>query len=107
MVNTDSELKQYLEAMQGDLTSLKQDLATMKDRIMARVDGRIDAVESRMRDFVGSAILDLETKIVGEFWKWGRTSDMRTRQSLGESAALNERMRNVEDRVSALERRPS
>ncbi len=46
MVNTDSELKQYLEAMQGDLTSLKQDLssvkqdvATMKDRIMARVDG--------------------------------------------------------------------
>ena len=100
--------------MQGDLTSLKQDLssvkqdvATMKDRIMARVDGRIDAVESRMRDFVGSAILDLETKIVGEFWKWGRTSDMRTRQSLGESAALNERMLNVEDRVSALQRRPS
>ena len=114
MVNTDSELKQYLEAMQGDLTSLKQDLssvkqdvATMKDRIMARVDGRIDDVESRMRDFVGSAILDLETKIVGDFWKWGRTSDMRTRQSLGESAALNERMLNVEDRVSALERRPS
>ena len=102
-----SSVKQDLSSVKQDLTSVKQDLTTMEDRIMARVDGRIDAVESRMKDFVGSAILALETKIVGEFWKWGRTSDMGTRQSLGESATLNERMLSVEDRVSALQRRPS
>jgi hypothetical protein len=74
------------------------------DRIMERVDGRIDAVEERMKHFVRQSIHDLETKVVGEFYKWGRTSDMRTRQAIADTGLLGERMLNVEDRISALER---
>ncbi len=58
-----TSLKQDLSSVKQDLTSVKQDVATMEDRIMARVDGRIDAVASRMKDFVGSAILALETSV--------------------------------------------
>lgn len=48
---------------------------------------------------------NLETKIIGEFWKWGRTSDTRTRQALENLSAFNERMMALEDRVSTPERR--
>ena len=84
-----TSVKQDLTSLKQDLSSVKQDVATMEDRIMARVDGRLDAVASRMKDLSGALF-----------------SPSR-RQSLGESAALNERMLNVEDRVSALQRRPS
>jgi hypothetical protein len=76
----------------------------IENSLMERIAGRLDAVESRLRDFIAEADRDLETKIVGEFWKWGRTSDIRTRQALTESSLLNERMLSVEDRISALER---
>ena len=65
----DRELKQYFEAMEVRL-------AGMETRIMERVDARLDAVETRLKDFILEADRDLETRIVGEFWKWGRTSDM-------------------------------
>jgi hypothetical protein len=39
--------------------------------------------------------------------KWGRTSDMRTRQALTEAGMLGERMLALEDRISALERKAS
>jgi hypothetical protein len=71
---------------------------------MDRVDGRIDAVEERLKDFVAKADHDLETKIITEFHKWGRTSDMRTRTAITETALLGERMLAVEDRITALER---
>jgi len=57
-----------------------------------------------MKDYVGSAIHDLETKIITEFHKWGRTSDMRTKQAITDTGILGERMLAVEDRISALER---
>ena len=41
------------------------------------------------------------------FYKWGRTSDVRTRQALTDIGMLNERMLNIEDRVSAIERSKS
>ncbi len=90
----DQELKQYLEGMEDRIV----------ERTMERVDGRIDAVEERMGAFVRQSIHDLETKVVGEFYKWGRTSDMRTRQAIADTGLLGERMLNVEDRISALER---
>jgi hypothetical protein len=97
----DAELKSYLEGMESRIA----------DRITDRVAGRIDAVESRLKDFIAKADFDLETKIIAEFWKWGRSSDIRTREAIGDSSAtaakaqlLSERLLNVEDRVSALER---
>ncbi len=72
---------------------------------MQRVDGRIDASEERMKDFVRVSVHNLETKLIGEFWTWGRTSDLRTKQVLADVGTLNERVLAVEDRISALERR--
>ena len=95
----DTELKQYLEGMEARI------IDTVIDTVMERVGGRIDAVEDRLKDFIRNADHDLETKIIGEFWKWGRTSDLRTKQALDNVAVFNERMMAIEDRVSSLERR--
>jgi hypothetical protein len=46
----------------------------------------------------------VETNLLREFRKWASTSDIRTRQSMETTSALNARMLNVEDRISALER---
>jgi len=73
-------------------------------RIMERVAGRIDAVEERLKDHIRQSNHDLETKIITEFHKWGRTSDMRTRQAITDVGLLGERVLAVEDRISALER---
>ena len=61
------------------------------ERIMERVGGRIDAVEERLKDYIAKADHDLETKIITEFHKWGRTSDMRTRQAITDTGLLGER----------------
>ncbi len=57
-----------------------------------------------MKDYVRQSIQDLETKIITEFHKWGRTADMRTRQAITDTGLLGERMLAGEDRISALER---
>jgi hypothetical protein len=87
----DTEFKTYLEGMEA--------------RSMDRVGGRLDAVEERMKTHVTRSCDDVITKLLAEFWKWGRTSDVRTRQALDNVAAVNERLMNVEDRITALERR--
>src|SRR5713226_1610667 len=97
----DADLKQYLDDMKRDID---QRFDTVEARIMERVGGRIDAVEQRLKDFIREADHDLETKIITEFHRWGRTSDMRTKQALSETGLLGERMLAVEDRLSALER---
>jgi hypothetical protein len=49
----------------------------------------------------------IETNLLTEFFKWGRTSDMRTRQALENVTAFNERLMAIEDRVTSLERKPA
>jgi hypothetical protein len=118
----DEELKQYLEGMEGRIvdrvtervtdrvtervTDRVAELVTdrVTERVTERVGGRIDAVEERMKDYVRQSNHDLETKIIIEFHKWGRTSDMRTKQAITDTGLLGERMLAVEDRVAALER---
>jgi hypothetical protein len=93
-----------LAAIDGKFASIDGKFVEFEGRIMERVGGRIDAVEERLRDYVRQSGLDLETKIITEFHKWGRTSDMRTRQAITDTGLLGERMLAVEDRISALER---
>jgi hypothetical protein len=82
----DAELKQYLEEME------------------ARLEARSEEMEARLKTHTSLECEKIETKLLREFWKWGSTSDIRTRQSMETTNALNERMLNVEDRISALER---
>jgi hypothetical protein len=126
----DSELRDYLDAkfaaldanfasvdakfevIDAKFAGVDAKFLTLEDRIMQRMDGRIDASEERMKEFVRQANFDLETKIVAEFWKWARGSDIRTREAIsisGEASArvqlISERLLIAEDRISALERR--
>jgi hypothetical protein len=91
-------------ALDGKFASIDDRFVELEGRIMARVDGRMDAAEERMKDFVRQSNHDLETKIITEFHKWGRTSDVRTRQAITDTGLLSERLLAVEDRISALER---
>jgi chromosome segregation ATPase len=81
---------------------------TEVDASFTEIDARfteVDAKFAELRAHVSEECEKVETKLLGEFWKWGRTSDMRTRQALAENAALGERMLAVEDRITALERK--
>ena len=61
----------------------------------------LNAMESRLREHTE----EVETRLLGEFWKWARTADARYRQSAGQINGLADRVDIVEDRISALERR--
>jgi hypothetical protein len=104
----DEDLKQYFDgkfaAIDDKFAAIDDKFVEFEGRIMDRVEGRIDAVEERMKDYVRQSVRDLETKIITEFHKWGRTSEMRTRQAITDTGLLGERMLAVEDRVAALER---
>jgi hypothetical protein len=77
----------------------------MESRIMSRVEGRIDACEDRMKLEMSQKAEGVENRLLDEFWKWGRTAEMRTRQALVNVTEFNERLMAVEDRVSSLERK--
>jgi hypothetical protein len=101
------------ELIEGRIKELIDErIQASEGRMKELIDGRIDASEERMKDFIRKADFDLETKIVGEFWKWGRSSDIRNREALSASSEasnrvqmVSERLLNAEDRISALERR--
>lgn len=82
----DAELKQHLEGME------------------ARLRADASEMEARLRAHTSQECEKVETKLLTEFFKWGRTSDMRTRQALADAASIGERMLILEDRVTSLER---
>lgn len=79
----DQELKAHLEAMEN------------------RLQEHAEGVESRLREHTEK----IETQLLTEFWKWARTSDIKTRQNHGSISMVDERLTAVEDRISELERR--
>lgn len=102
-----AHFESWLSAEVGSLESrFTNEMGSLESRIMSRVEGRIDASEDRLKAAIRDAAEGVENKILGEFWKWGRTSDMRTRQALGNVFEFNDRLMAIEDRVSSLERRP-
>ena len=64
----DADLKQYLDVK---FTEVEVRFQSM--------DARMEAMEARLRQQVGIECEKVETKLLTEFHKWGRTSDMRTR----------------------------
>ena len=86
----DDELKQYLDAMKHEMKfnmgELRHDMETMRTDLMAHTEA-------------------VETRLLGEFWKWASTADARYRQHHGVVAGLDERVQLVENRVAELERR--
>lgn len=89
----DAELKQYLDGKFAEVEARFQS-----------VDARIETMDAQLREHVSVECEKVETKLLTEFHKWGRTSEMRTRQAITDVGLLGERMLAVEDRISALER---
>jgi ABC-type phosphonate transport system ATPase subunit len=96
----DPELKQYPGGME---TRIIERVVAVEQHVVA-VEERVGAIEERLKDFVREAVRDLETKLVAEFWKWGRIADLRTRQVISDVSLFGERLMAVEDRMTALER---
>lgn len=97
----DSELKQHLDDMEA---RLKAHTGLECEAMEARLKARIEDVETGLKAHTSLECEKVETKLLREFWKWASTSDIRTRQSMETTNALNERLLNAEDRISALER---
>jgi hypothetical protein len=85
----DAELKQHLEAMEARLKAHTDETAS---RLKEHTAGQIDAAEDRLRNDTRKECEKVETALLTEFHKWGRTSDMRTRDALTHAAALAERL---------------
>lgn len=64
----------------------------------------LDGMKAELKAHVSESCYNMETKILTEFAKWGRTSDIRTRQAITDIGLFGERLLNVEDRLTALER---
>ena len=104
----DNDLKLHLEGMEARIMERVGDqIAGSEARMMERVDGRIDAAEQRLKAHTSQECEKVETKLLTEFHKWGRTSDMRTREAIRHADTLEERMLAPEDRISAIERKPA
>jgi hypothetical protein len=61
----------------------------------------LDGMEARLIE----AIRDTETRLLSEFWKWGRSSDQRVRRIEQSDATTVERLAAIEERVFTLKRK--
>ena len=119
----DEELKVYLDGMKSDMLSMKSDMLDMKRELIAHtdtsvsemiahtnaslnelrehMDASLDQAKRELRDHTEA----VETRLLGEFFKWARTSDLRYRQGHAVVGALDDRVQAAEDRIAELERR--
>jgi len=102
----------------GDTNGLtKQDLIEMETRLGERLEKRLDErLDTRMKLYftefethlklhVSEELEKVETKLLAEFWKWGRTNDQKIRRVEYSDATTVERLANLEERVFTLERK--
>lgn len=68
---------------------------------MERTGIKLEAMENRLREHTET----VETRLLSEFWKWARSSDIKTRQHGVTISVMDERLTAVEERMSELERR--
>jgi hypothetical protein len=94
----DPDLKQYLENME---TRLRQQTESMETRLRQQTE----SMETRLRQHVSFECEKVETKLLAEFWKWGRTTEQKIRRVEFSDATTVERMAILEERVFTLERK--
>jgi hypothetical protein len=104
----DSELIDYLKAMEsrldGKLEGMESRFDEKLEKMEVRLEGKLDAVEQRIHDHVAEVVHDSETRIVGTFMKIVHAHE--TRMSLHESTntALLTRVALLEARMLEIER---
>ena len=101
----DAELKEYLQGMEARLNAnFEARIGGSESRLNTSMEARIGESEARMKEHTET----VETRLLSEFWKWARTTDMKTRLQNNHFVGLEERMTSAEERIRDLEfRRPS
>jgi polyhydroxyalkanoate synthesis regulator phasin len=90
-------LRGDIKSLQGDVESLRGDVESLETRLR----GDMEKLESR----VHADIEGVETKLLTEFWKWGRASEQKMRRVEFSDATTVERLSILEERVFTLERK--
>ncbi len=104
----DEELKAYLTEMKHEMSDMKREMADMKREMNTEMKSGLADIKSDMAEMKSELIQHtetVETRLLGEFWKWARSADLRYRQGTSAVGFLDDRVQAVEDRVSELERR--
>lgn len=65
----------------------------------------LNDMEARLKMHVSEECEKVETKLLAEFWKWGRGNDQKMRRVEFSDATTVERMAILEERVFTLERK--
>jgi hypothetical protein len=68
---------------------------------MAGLEHRLDEKFADVR----AEIEACETRLLSEFWKWGRVADQRIRRMEHSDATTTERLTIIEERIFTLERK--
>ena len=104
----DEDLKHYLDQKFSGLEQGLDQKFSEIDRRFSEIDRRFSALEQKLvelRDEIRTEIEALETKLLSEFWKWGRSADQRIRRMENSDATTVERLASMEERIFTLERK--
>ena len=96
----DAELKTYLEGKFAQV-----------DKRFEQIDARFEQVDKRIAEVdanfaqIREELHDTETRLLSEFWKWGRTTEIRVRRLETLDATTADRLAAMEERIFTLERK--
>jgi flagellar capping protein FliD len=115
----DSELKQYLEAMEQRLnTQITAAVTASEERLTKRIDEsgrvleerftkRIDESGKELEERLVERIRDTETTLLTEFHKWASPIDTRVRGLSSMLRAVDADLEYFQERLKKLENRPT
>ena len=76
----------------------------MDEELKTYLEGKFSEVRTQFSE-VRAEIEAVETRLLSEFWKWGRASDQRIRRVEHSDATTTERLAAMEERIFTLERK--
>jgi hypothetical protein len=112
----DSELKEYLEAMEGQIGGhLDATLVAMEGRIGGHLDATLVAMEGRVGGLLDATLVaiearldakieSVETTLLTEFHKWASPAELRARSHAAAIRALDLETEALAERVAKLEK---
>lgn len=76
----------------------------MDDELKQYLDAKFKDIDAKFMD-MHEELERTETRLLSEFWKWGRSADQRIKRMEHSDATTVDRLTNLEERIFALERR--
>jgi hypothetical protein len=87
---------------------MDQDLKIYLEEKFSEVRTEISGVRLELEEKFSEVRAEIEaseTRLLTEFWKWGRTADQRMRRVEHSDATTTERLASMEERIFTLERK--